>query len=453
MAWPCNIDNLHVAFFPEKSYTVRERQQRSTVWAASLTGSRVQDDDALGAPRFVSFGSLYGGHSMLAQKWFGLDWASLLGYREGWMAEHCAIITLVGPDGRKFHLAAIFPSSCGKTSLALHIPTIPGWTVRCVSENMAWLRVGGDGRLYATNPESGFFGEACGNSQFNNLGLMASMKKGRNIFTNVALTPEGDVWWEGKTKEAPTQLQDWKGKQWAPSCGSTAAHPNARYTFPATNCPLMDEDWNSVGGVPIDAFLLGGRRSAIVPLVAQAHNWEHGIFLGSVLSSETTASTTDSEGGQVKRDPFAIRTFLGYRLGEYLQHWMEMGKRLGRHAPLIFQVNWFRKENGNYLWPGYGDNTRVLKWICQRISGAVDAKRTAVGLVPYIQDLDLAGLDKHVKDAVPRLLQVNPHEWNEELLDMKKFLESIEETPNFITRQVNHLEKRYIDILNWQPKI
>lgn len=423
VAWPCNIDDHHLAFFPEHGHGT--------------------DADALGSPRFVSFGSLYGGNSLLAQKWFGLDWASVLAHREGWMAEHCAVVTLTDSEDRKFHIAAIFPSACGKSSFALQIPTIPGWTVRCVSENMAWLRQGADGRLYATNPESGFFGVATGTSQFNNLSLMVAMRKGTNIFVNAALTPEGDVWWEGKTKEAPAQLEDWRGQAWTPASATPAAHPNARYTFPAANCPVMDEAWSSPNGVPIDAFLLGGRRSTTVPLVAQALSWEHGVFLGAVLSSETTHAT-DGATGVAKRDPFAFRSFLGYRLGDYLQHWGDMGQRLGRHAPLVFQVNFFRRDSaadGAYLWPGFGDNARVLKWVCQRVRGEVGARRTAVGLVPHARDLDLTGLDLSREVVENKLLAVNAHEWMEECKDMKKFLGGVESLPGFVASQLTTLEK------------
>ena len=365
-----------------------------------------------------SFGSGYGGNALLGKKCLALRIASNMARKEGWMAEHMLILRMTNPEGRKFHIAGAFPSACGKTNLSMLQSTVPGWKVECIGDDIAWMKIGQDNRLYAINPEAGFFGVAPGTNYKTNSAAMNSILENA-IFTNCLLTDDGDVWWE-EIDELCEHGIDWKGREWTPASGENGAHPNARFTAPASQCPVICPEWENPAGVPIDIFLFGGRRSSVVPLVTEAIDWDHGVYMGATTTSEPTAAALDVKS-KLRISPFSMLPFCGYHMGDYMQHWFDMGDKLGDKKPKIFYVNWFRKStDGKWLWPGFGENSRVLKWMCERVEGKANAVETPIGLMPGKSDLDLSGLN--IPDAdLDELLHVDSKKWNSQLVSVEEF--------------------------------
>ena len=387
--WPCN-DTKYISQFPETK----------EIW---------------------SYGSGYGGNAILAKKCYALRIASVMAKEEGWMAEHMLILKLIDPEGKAYHVTGAFPSACGKTNLAMITPTIPGWKAEVVGDDIAWLKPGEDG-LYAVNPENGFFGVAPGTNYASNPNAMRSMEPGNTLFTNVALTDDGDVWWEGMDGETPEHLIDWQGNDWTPESTTPAAHPNSRYCVPITQCPSAAEEFDDWRGVKVDAILFGGRRPSTIPLVTEARDWNHGTMIGSLLASGQTAASLEAKVGSLRHDPMAMLPFIGYNVGDYMQNWIDRGNEGGDRMPSIFLVNWFRRgEDGRFLWPGFGENSRVLKWIVDRIEGRVEADETVAGNVARAEDLDLEGLDTPIED-VREALAVNPEEFAADFEEGKEYL-------------------------------
>jgi phosphoenolpyruvate carboxykinase (GTP) len=410
--WPCNAENKYIVHFPE----ARE------IW---------------------SYGSGYGGNALLGKKCFALRIASVMARDEGWLAEHMLILKLTSPEGESKYIAGAFPSACGKTNLSMMIPTLPGWTVETIGDDIAWMKFGSDGRLYAVNPEAGFFGVAPGTSRHTNPNALEMLSQD-TVFTNCAKTDDGDIWWEGMTPKPPEHLTDWRGEEWTPAAETPAAHPNSRFTCAIAQCPSAAPEWDDPAGVPIDAVLFGGRRATVVPLVFEARDWEHGTFLGSIMSSEKTAAATGTVG-ELRFDPMAMLPFCGYNMADYFAHWLAIGRRKGVKLPRIYYVNWFRKDDdGKFLWPGFGENSRVLVWIFRRCDGDANAVETPIGLVPPVGagGVETEGLDIS-REAVEQLLEVDSESWLEQLPQIQEhFARFGDKLPAELRAQLEALEQQ-----------